>query len=109
MDTKILKEILAAHADQLLNGKATSKDYLELLPDQDKELGPLLDVAERVRSTLRPITPADRFERDLKQKLLLEAQRRQLEGYSPPHPFRDLFFLLAALAFVLSLAMVLVA
>lgn len=109
MDKRVLREILAAHADQLVNGKATGKDYLELLPERDEELGSLLGVAERVRSTLRPITPANHFERDLKQKLLSEAQRRQIEGYAPPHPFRDLFFFMAALAFILSLAVVLVA
>jgi hypothetical protein len=108
MDKRVLKELLAAHADQLLNGKATGKDYLELLPGRDEELGSLMDVAERVRSTLRPITPANNFEKDLKQKLLQEAQRRQREGYNPPHPFRDLFYLLAGVAFILSLAMVLV-
>src|SRR5262245_43798686 len=109
MDKRVLKEILAAHADQLLNGKVTGKDYLELLPGQDEELGSLLDVAERVRSTLQPITPTRNFENDLKQQLLLEAQRRQKEGYSPPHPFRDLFYLIAGVAFILSLTMVLVA
>ena len=108
MDKKVLKEILAAHADQVLNGKVTGKDYLDLLPGRDEELGSLLNVAERIRSTLLPITPANRFEQELKQKLLLEARRRQVEGYNPPHPFRDLFYLIAAVAFILSLAMVLV-
>jgi hypothetical protein len=105
----MLKEILAAHADQLLKGKATGKDYLELLPEQDEELAPLLDVAERVKSTLKPITPANKFERELKQELLDTAQLRQVEGYIPPKPWRDLFFLMATIAFILALSGVLIA
>lgn len=108
MDKRMLREILAAHADQLLKGKVTGKDYLELLPGQDDELAPLLDVAEQVQSTLRPITPANRFEQDLKQTLLATAQQRQATGYKPPNPTRELFIVLATLAFILSLTAVLV-
>jgi hypothetical protein len=109
MDKKMLREIQAADADQLVKGKATGKDYLELLPEQDQELAPLLDVAERVQSTLKPITPANKFERDLKQELLTTAQQRQAEGYSPAHPFRGLFVLIATVSFILSLTGVLIA
>jgi hypothetical protein len=109
MDKKMLKEILAAHADQLLKGKATSKDYLDLLPESDEELARLLAVAERVQSTLQPVTPANHFEQELKRELLTTAHIRQVEGYKPPNPSRDLFFLVAALGFVISLCAVLVA
>jgi hypothetical protein len=109
MDKKMFKEILAAHADQLLSGKATGKDYLDLLPEQDEELIRLLAVAERIESTLKPITPANRFEEALKRELLTTAQRRQVEGYSPPRPFRDLFFVLVTIGFVVSLGVVLMA
>jgi len=107
MDKRMLKEILAAHADQLVKGKATGKDYLQLLPEQDDELAPLLDVAERVQSTLKPITPTNKFEQTLKQELVNTAHKRQLEGYTPPNPTRDLFMLMATLAFFVSLAVVL--
>lgn len=110
MDKKLLKEILAAHADQLVKGKTKSKDYLDLLPpESDDELGPLLNVAERVESTLKPISPANKFERDLKRELLNTAQRRQLEGYTPPNPGRDLFILMVTTTFIISLAIVLIA
>jgi len=104
----MLKEILAAHADRLVKGKATSKDYLELLPE-DEELDTLLTVAERVQSTLKPMTPTNKFEQELKQELLSTAHRRQLEGYTPPNPSRDLFILLATIAFFVSLTVLLLA
>ena len=106
MDKKILREILAAHADQLVQGKATSKDYLSLLPETDDDLAPLLNVAEWVQSTLRPITPPNKFENDLKQELLATAQQRQIDGYTPPHPYRDLMILIAMVGFIVSLTAV---
>jgi hypothetical protein len=109
MDKKMLREILAAHADQLVKGKATSKDYLELLPEQDEELAPLLDVAEQVQSTLRRISPANKFERDLKKELLTTAQQRQAEGYSTPNASREVMLLIATISFFLSLTGVLIA
>jgi len=109
MDKRMLKEILAAHADQLVKGKATGKDYLDLLPEEDDELGSLLDVAEQIQSTLKPIAPANSFEQQLKQELLTTAQQRQAQGYTPPNPSRDLFILIATFSFVLALTAVLVA
>jgi len=103
----MLKEILAAHADQLLKGKATGEDYLDLLPESDEELGPLLDVAERVQSTIKPISPANKEE--LKRELLTTAHIRKVEGYVPPNPARDLFYVLVTLAFIASLGVVLAA
>lgn len=108
MDKRMLKEILAAHADQLVKGKATGKDYLDLLPEDD-ELGSLLDVAEQIQSTLKPIAPANSFEQQLKKELLTTAQQRQAQGYTPPNPSRDLFILIATFSFVLALTTVLLA
>jgi hypothetical protein len=103
MDRKILKEILAAHADQLLNGQPGSSDFSRLLRDPNDELAPLLSVAERVESTLKPISPPTEFEQELKRQLLTTAHLRQVQGYEPPRPFRDLFIFLAAITFFLSL------
>lgn len=108
MDKKVIKEILAAHADQLVNGKATSKDYLKLLPERNNELEPLLSVAEQIQSALRPIAPTNKFELDLKQELLAVAQRHQMEGYRPPSVSRDLLVLSATLAFILALGLLLI-
>lgn len=104
MDKRTLKEILAAHADELLNGQASSSDYSRLLREPDVELAPLLSVAERIESTLKPISPTHEFEEELKRQLLTTAHLRQAQGYQPPHPFRDLFVFLAAITFFLSLA-----
>ncbi len=108
MNKKMLKEILAAHADQLVNGKASSEDYLKLLPERDTELEPLLSVAEQIQSALQPISPPNKFERDLKQELLITAQQHQLEGYRPPSMSRDLLVLLATLTFIFSLGLLLI-
>lgn len=109
MDKRLLKEILAAHADRLVKGQATGKDYLQLLSEPDDELAPLLNMAEQVQSTLKPITPANNFEQQLKQDLLKTAHLRQVEGYTPPNPIRDLFILVTTTAFFVSLAVVLLA
>jgi hypothetical protein len=109
MDKKLLREILSAHADRLVDGEATSQDYLRLLSEQEDELASLLDMAEKVQSTLTPITPAEEFEEELKRQLLTTAHIRRVEGYKPPHPFRDLLVALAAIAFVASLAGILLA
>ncbi|GAB4422657.1 MAG: hypothetical protein Kow0031_00660 [Anaerolineae bacterium] len=103
MDRRTLKDILAAHADQLL-GDPCSSDVSRLLQEPDDELAPLLSVAERVQSTLKPISPTHEFEQELKRQLLTTAHLRQVQGYEPPRPFRDLFVFLAAIAFFLSLA-----
>lgn len=109
MDKKLLREILAAHADHLVKGKAKSKDYLKLLADPEAELEPLLNVAEQVKSTLKPVKPARKFERDLKRELLTTAHMRRAEGYVPPNSSRDLLILAAIIGFVISLAGVLLA
>jgi hypothetical protein len=105
MKRKLLAEILAAHADQLVNGHADDH-YFDLFSARDEEISPLLGVAELVSSTLKPVSPPKKFESDLKQQLLATAQQYQAQGYRPPHPFRDLLVVLAAFTFVVSLAAV---
>jgi len=108
MDKQMLKEILAAHADQLVTGQTINEDYRQLLPDDDPELVPLLTVAERIQSTLQPVAPPHEFEKELKRQLLATAHMHQQEGYQPPHPFRDLAMFLAAIAAVMALVGVIV-
>lgn len=110
MDRKLLKEILATHADKLVQGRqAKTEDYPELSPEDQQELALLLDVAEQVKSTLKPINPPRSFESNLKQELLTTAHLRRAEGYTPPNPSRDLLILLAIIGFIISLAGVLLA
>ena len=114
MNRKLLKDILSTHADQLVQGRhPKTEDYAENFGDlsaEDKdELAPLFDVAEQIQSTLRPISPPRRFENNLKRELLTTAHLRQVEGYTPPNPSRDLLILVAIFGFIISLAGVLIA
>jgi hypothetical protein len=104
MNPKLLKEILAAHADQLVNGQAHDEEYLTHLDNPEADLAPLLNVAERVKSTLRPVKPTLEFETELKRELLTTAHMRRLEGYTPPNPSRDLLVLMAVFGVIVSLA-----
>jgi hypothetical protein len=109
MNRKKLKEILASHADQLVQSRSGAEPPYELPAEDDAELSSLLGVAERIKSTLTPVSPTRRFETDLKRQLLTTAHLRQAEGYKPPNPERDLLILMAIIGFFLSLAGVLLA
>lgn len=109
MNRKLLKEILAAHADQLVTGETNNQEYIEHLHHPEEELVPLFDVAERVRSTLQPVKPTHDFELELKRELLTTAHMRQIQGYTPPNPSRDLLVLAAMIGFVVSLLGVMLA
>lgn len=108
MNRKQLKEILAAHADQLVQGQGQTENRPELAPEDRQELASLLDIAERVNTTLKPITPAGNFEASLKRELLTTAHLHRAEGYSPPNPSRDLLIFAAIVGCVVSLTTVLV-
>ena len=101
MNKKQLKDILAAHADRLVKGETENEDYLDLADAE--ELALLLGVAEQVKSTLQPVSSARTFETELKRQLLTTAHLRQVEGYTPPNPSRDLLILAAILGFFISL------
>ena len=110
MKIKLLKDILATHSDQLLQGRHLRvEDYPDLSPEDQHELARLLDVAEQVQSTLQHVSPPRSFENNLKKELLATAHLRQAEGYVPPNPSRDLLVLAAIMAFFVSLAGVLLA
>ncbi|MFQ5610842.1 MAG: hypothetical protein ACE5H9_01770 [Anaerolineae bacterium] len=76
----MLKEVLAAHADQMLKDNENSEQLLELFP-QETDLAPLLDVAAKVKSTLKPARPSTAFEKTLRQDLMAAAHLRQAGGY----------------------------
>ncbi len=103
MNKKELKEILAAHADQLITDQSEDEAEFQVGP----EFAPLLTVAEQVKTTLKPMTPSEEFEAELKRRLLATAHLRQAEGYTPPNPGHDLLILAAVLSFVLSLGAIL--
>jgi hypothetical protein len=109
MNPRKFKEILASHAEGLLQGRLGPESPYDLSTEDEAELNSLISVAEQVKSTLRPVAPSRGFESTLKRQLLTTAHLRQAEGYSPPNPERDLLILMAIVGFVLSLAGVLLA
>ena len=109
MNPRKLKEILASHTEGLLLGRPGPEAAYDLSSEDEAELNSLLNVAEQIKSTLRPVSPSRGFESTLKRQLMTTAHLRQAEGYSPPNPERDLLILMAIVGFVLSLAGVLLA
>ena len=73
MDTREIREILAAHADELVNPDIRPSGGLSR---HDRVQG-LLDLAEQVSGLLVPVEPDGDFRRRLHGDLVLEAQRRQ--------------------------------
>jgi hypothetical protein len=77
MPDNIIAEVLAAHADQLLNEETGSEDYAHLFPAHEGELASLLQIAQRVKAALVPATPSPEFEAGLKRELLTAAMQRR--------------------------------
>jgi hypothetical protein len=85
MPDNIIAEVLAAHADQLLNRETNSQDYADLFPAHEDQLTPLLQIAQRVKATLVPVTPSPEFEAGLKRELLTAAAKRAEAQRSRKH------------------------
>lgn len=102
MDRRLIAEILATHADRLIQGqKAKAREILSLF-SEDHNLEPLLEVAEEVKETMAPVKPPLGFRQDLEMKLLAEAQ--ETLGPQKPAPGlakSGLLFLLALLGSLL--------
>ena len=80
MDTREIREILAAHADEMVS---PSPGPSPSFSRHDRVQG-LLDLAEQVQGLLVPVEPNAHFRRRLHGDLVLEAQRRQTEGETSP-------------------------
>ena len=103
MDKKQLKDILSAHADQLIGKPDDPAPVDSSLDEGDDELTALLGVAEQLKSSLTPITPKPDFESELKRELLTTAHLRQATGYVPPNPERDLLILTALFGLIIGI------
>jgi len=66
-------EILAAHAERLTNSSAPP---VELSPGEAAYVGPLMEIAERLKETLVPVEPPAAFVRSLGRELVEAARRR---------------------------------
>jgi len=75
MDTREIREVLAAHADRLSVPSATGTARLS----RNTQVQGLLDLAEELQGLLAPVVPDAHFQRRLHGDLLLEAQRRESE------------------------------
>jgi hypothetical protein len=75
MDNRQVSELLAAHADQLIDPQAGPP--VDLGPNE--RVQGLLDLAEQLHGLLVPVAPDAHFRRRLHGDLVLEAQRRQAE------------------------------
>ncbi len=79
-----MTELLAAHAEQLNHpgergngGAAWREQLLANTPEQRAQVEPLLDMAERVKRTLKPVKPAPAFRARLHDGLMLAAHHQQ--------------------------------
>lgn len=75
MDTKQVRELLAAHADHLVGLEPEPSFGLS----RNEQVQGLLDLAEHLQGILVPVAPDTHFRRRLHGELILEAQRRQEE------------------------------
>ena len=80
MDTREVRVILAAHADEIVDpDPGPSPNY-----DRHARVQGLLDLAEQVQGILVPVEPNVNYRRRLHGDLVLEAQRRQAEKETNP-------------------------
>ena len=79
MDAREIKEILAAHADQLVNPDVEPAPRIS----RHARVQGLLDLAEEVQGILVPVEPRTDFRRRLHGDLVLQAQRRPDQEVSP--------------------------
>ena len=75
MDTREVREILAAHADEMVSPNTGPSPGFS----RHARVQGLLDLAEQVQGILVPVEPGVNFRRRLHGDLVLDAQRRQTE------------------------------
>lgn len=80
MDTREVREILAAHADEMVSPNSGPSPGFS----RHARVQGLLDLAEQVQGILVPVEPGVNFRRRLHGDLVLEAQRRQSEREANP-------------------------
>lgn len=76
MQEQIAAEILAAHADKLIEGVDERESYLRLFSDSDGDLNALMSLAVRVRTLMAPARPSLIFRDELRRELLAAARQR---------------------------------
>jgi hypothetical protein len=75
MDKKTVIDVLAAHADHLIDPRSGPPKRLT----RNEQVQGLLDLAEELQGILVPVAPDTHFRRRLHGDLILQAQRRENE------------------------------
>ena len=75
----LISDVLAAHADQILQDQNYEENYTRLFPE-DKNLPPLLNLAEQVKETLQPVSPPNAFKEQLQRDLMAAARLKQTQA-----------------------------
>ena len=86
MNEQVVAEVLAAHADQLVQGDAREEEYLALFPEYQTELAPLLKLARQAKGTLALVQPSEAFRNRLRQELLTSASKESAVSLSAKRP-----------------------
>lgn len=81
MQEQVELEILAAHADKLIEGVDTREDYFDRFGDGD--LAVLMALAGRVRTSLPFTRPLPQFRDELRRELLEAARQRRVGAPRP--------------------------
>jgi len=101
MDKQTVADILAAHADRLVQGERETADLPGMSAEQLSALDPLMRVAERVHTALAPVQPSPTFVRQLGQQLI--ATTSQSRKAMTRRTRRAILVVAAALGSVVSL------
>lgn len=83
MQEQIVTEILAAHADKLVEGDDEREAYARLFAHEDEDLAALMALAVRIRRAMRPVRPFPQFRDELRRELLVAARQRPVTAQRP--------------------------
>lgn len=86
MNEQMMAEVLASHADRLLQGEAREAEYLALFPEYREELEPLLALARQTKEVLASVRPSEAFRNRLRQELLTSAKEESGAPASTERP-----------------------
>lgn len=88
MNSQQLEDILATHADRLINGGA-GEALSTLSSSEQEEFESLSCVAEQIHEALTPVTPSATFRQRTRRHLMDVARQRQRQiVLGPPPPNR---------------------
>ncbi len=96
--------LLSEHAQALLEGDEARRQYLRLLAQKDPALLALMDVAERLQATYRPVHPSPQFRAQLKQEVMSRVRQRHLLQRVFTSRSLRMYWVWGALASIISVA-----